>query len=296
MSVSPADRMLEGESMLSCPVCGSRGLNPFPLKRPFELSKCGDCGLVFCARMPEAGDAEKLYEKGYYDYWQPALSMDAVLAMKRATARAYVQDIRRLRPSGKLLDVGCAYGYMLDAGRTAGFEVEGIELASEALEYLRHEGHRVHDRPLESAGLPDEEFDVVSMIDLIEHVRTPLEFMREAVRVMKRAGVVWIVTPDVCSLPARILGGFWPHYQAEHLCYYSRPSMRRLLEGVGLHVIRLESACKYLCPGYVLGHIRHFVGGWTGAVGAGLLSLMPRRMAAMKLRVRTELLAVARKP
>lgn len=81
-------------------------------------------------------------------------------------------------------------------------------------------------------------FDVVSLINVIEHVPDPLLVVKEAARVTRPNGVVAVHTPNAGGLAATVRRSQWHHYDpVEHLCYFTRRTLRLALERHGLEVL-----------------------------------------------------------
>jgi SAM-dependent methyltransferase len=90
---------------------------------------------------------------------------------------------------------------------------------------------------LHEAGLPEAAFDVVTLVDVLEHVTEPRILLEEVHRVLRPGGVVYIKTPNVTwnFLKYRVLGRTlrWTRYDffdiREHVVQYSQTSLTRML-------------------------------------------------------------------
>jgi len=278
-----------------CPVCSSLSCMETSTRSDLNLVECLNCSLVFRNPMPSAEQIKEFYQEGYYDYWKNAQEFDNIYKIKYLTAQNYLNQIREQRPNGKLLDIGCAYGYMLEAAKDVGFEPFGIELASEAVEHLRRQGHNVYDKALEELDLQEEQFDVITMIDLIEHIPKPLDFCHLIRRFLKKNGIVFIVTPNVSSFPASLLGKYWPHYQREHLCYYNKKAFSYLFNNAGLDLVAFDGAHKILNGNYIKSHFKHFGVGIPTKILCQIADLVPRPIAEWPIKLPTEVFVMARK-
>jgi len=280
---------------VECPLCRGRKTSvQFDLDG-HDCVRCGDCTLQFLHPQPTAETLQALYDKDYYAPWLRGEPDESVAAMKRLTFGRYLRLLRRYRPGGRLLDVGCAFGAMLQSAAGAGYEPFGVELNPAAVEKAGRHCQNVHCGRLSEARYDDEMFDVVTMTDFLEHVRDPLATLAEARRVMKPGGVLLITTPNSGSPLAKLLGRRWIHYKLEHLFYFNRRTLRRLLGG--FEILRIQPAAKYLRPVY-LGNVlqRYSSRGLLRALGATSSALGKWLWnPAIPLRA-GELLAVARRP
>lgn len=296
--MTPAgERRSVSSLVMACPVCtragGQRRLAP---RAGLQLSQCDGCGLVYATEPPASAELERIYRDDYYRHWADDGDDAALRRMKLQTAAEYVGLLARHLPAGgrpRLLDIGCAHGTLLEAARAQGFEAAGIEISA-AGDTARGLGFTVYDRPLEALALPSASFDAVTLIDVAEHLPELPEVGRELNRILRPGGVLLMVTPDVTSGAARLLGGYWPHYKREHLVYFSPRSLRAWLEGAGLAVLRLEPAFKHLTFGYVARHFARYTPGWIAAALTRADRMLPRGMTARPIRVRSEMLALAR--
>ena len=96
---------------------------------------------------------------------------------------------------------------------------------------------QIHQGSLENGPFLEASFDVVTLINVLEHVRDPLRMVVECRRLVRPGGLVAVHVPNVGGLPARLRGARWKHYEPlEHLYYFNRRTLRALLERCGLQV------------------------------------------------------------
>lgn len=145
----------------------------------------------------------------------------------------------------KLLDVGCSSGALLSEAARMGFDVTGVEPAHEAVQTAKRAGFKVYEGYLEEVGLPANEFDIVTLFEIVEHIRNPVEMLKECQRILRPGGVLIINTPNADSWTARVLRGAWEGFSlvrlGGHVSFFSPSSMRRLAECSGLVVARIET-------------------------------------------------------
>ncbi|MGI8542196.1 MAG: class I SAM-dependent methyltransferase [Aridibacter sp.] len=100
--------------------------------------------------------------------------------------------IQNLKP--KILDVGCGTGANLEMLKNFG-EAEGVDVSDEALEFCRKKGLKVHKGLAEELPFEDETFDVVTALDVVEHLDDDIAGLREMFRVLKKGGKTLIFVP-----------------------------------------------------------------------------------------------------
>lgn len=194
------------------------------------ITRCLDCGLV---TLPLSYAPTVSYEDAADPYY-----------IEQAPQRiANAHRLLSLVPSGgRLLEIGCACGFLLVAARERGFSVRGVEMSAWASQYARATyGLDVHTGTLEAAAVPAESVDVVVMADVIEHLFDPPATMREIRRILAPGGRVLLLTPDVGSVTARLAGPRWWGLLDDHYFYFSRQTLRRLLEQEGFTVERIRA-------------------------------------------------------
>ena len=194
------------------------------------------------------------HRDGYSDY------RGAEPVLRREFAHS-VDFVRRFRDGGRLLDVGCAYGFFLKEAKRH-FEVWGIELAEDAAESCRQAGLNV------LSGMADEanmtrigEVDVITMFDVVEHLPQPRETLALCVRYLKPGGVIVITTGDFASLAARWAGTKWRLMTPpQHLWFFTRESLRRMAATLGLTMEHFEHPAKIVPLSLIVFQLRRMIG------------------------------------
>jgi SAM-dependent methyltransferase len=195
-----------------------------------DLLICRECGAVEQPALPSGGELHDLYRAtrdGSYLEEEEG---------RRATAGRLLELIAERVPSGRLLDVGCGPGLLLDEAARLGYEVVGVELSRDAARHASEVlGHDVRELALEdfedAAG-----FDVVVLADVIEHVEDPVGAIARCASLLRPGGVLCVVTPDPSSVTARIAGARWWGYLPAHTCLLPRRTLCELLLAEGLVV------------------------------------------------------------
>jgi SAM-dependent methyltransferase len=135
-------------------------------------------------------------------------------------------------PAGRLLDVGCGHGLLLDEARRRGFDVRGLELSRSAADYARGVlGLEVDEATLDEA---DGRYDVIVLADVVEHLDDPAGALRTCATLLADGGVLCVVTPDPDSATARLAGARWWGLVPAHTCLLPRTTLRELLTAAGL--------------------------------------------------------------
>src|SRR4051812_15638692 len=195
-----------------------------------DLLVCRACGTVQQPALPAGAELHDLYRD---------MADEAYLAEepgRRATGARLLDLIAPFVPRGRLLDVGCGPGLLLDEARRRGYETIGLELSRASAEHARGAlGLDVRELALED--FADEDgFDVVLLADVIEHLDDPVAGIARCVALLRPNGVLCVVTPDPSSATARAAGRRWWGYVPAHTCLLPRATLRELLAAAGLVV------------------------------------------------------------
>ena len=162
--------------------------------------------------------------------------------LEQAEERIYNADrlLQLLPAGGRLLDVGCACGFLLVAARQRGFTVQGLEPSLWAAEYARRQfGLPVWRGSLEEAPFQPGSFEAIVLADTIEHLDDPRGAVAIVHRWLVSSGRVLLLTPDFGSQVARLAGPHWWGLLDDHYYYFTRSTLRHLLESEGFVVERI---------------------------------------------------------
>ena len=215
-----------------------------------DLVRCAECGHGQLGRLPSADRLEDAYaEAESSDYLDEE-------AGQRATARDALERIERHVAPGRLLEVGCWVGFLLDEARARAWEVAGVEPSAFASEYARTRlGLDVRTAELSHAGLEPGSFDAVVLADVIEHLPNPGAALEQVARLARGDAVVYLALPDAGSRVARLMGRRWWSVIPTHVHYFTGVSLRTLLGRHGWQVLETGTAPKAFTVGYYLGRV-----------------------------------------
>jgi len=274
----------------ACPACGHMVDHRLRFRaNSCDILQCSSCGL---GRAESPGfDPAAYYTADYFsgrhaDGYADYLGAEPVL--RREFARS-VDFVRRYRRGGKLLELGCAYGFFLmEAARH--FEVAGIELAADAAEHGRRAGLAVLQGTADEAKLRQiGPVDVIVLFDVIEHLPEPRETLALCRRHLNPGGIIVITTGDFGSLAAKLTGTRWRLMTPpQHLWFFTRQSMHRLASGLGLAVEHLDHPWKIVPLSLIVFQLRRMLGLRTGAMaGASGIGVPVNLFDAMRVVLRS---------
>ena len=245
-----------------CIACDKNSPHAFRFKvNGCEIWQCERCGLgraeasTFDPKSYYTADYfSGLRGDGYSDYF------GAEPVLRREFARS-VDFVRRFIGSGRLLDLGCAYGFFLKEARCH-FEIFGIELAEHAAASCREEGLNVLSGMANEANMEQiGEVDVITMFDVIEHLPQPGEVLALCYRYLKPGGIIVITTGDFASMMARWAGANWRLMTPpQHLWYFTKESLRRISRQFGLSMEHFDYPAKRVPLSLIVFQLQRMLG------------------------------------
>ena len=220
----------------NCVVCGGSDFRPFWLK----LKQCVACGHVVADLDVCAIDFGEIYDEGYFsgeeydDYLR-----DRPVFLNQFRDR--LKEVRRFAASGDLIEIGCAYGFFLDAARPH-FAVRGFDISAGPVKFAREQlGLDAKCEDFSKSSVAAGSADVVAMWDTIEHLPRPDATLEAAVHALRPGGHLFLTTGDVGSLLARARKEKWRLvHPPTHLHYFSQETIQRLFRRLGLEPVLVK--------------------------------------------------------
>lgn len=228
-----------------------------------NLVKCSRCGFCFADPLP-ATDLLALYQQ---------LVDSEYLEGSEGRIRPFRWIIDRclnLTPGAReLLDIGAGTGLMCLAAQERGLRATGVEPSDWAVSVARDRNQvDVRQGTFPHPELIGRRFDLITLIDVVEHVTQPMGLLRQIASALVPGGLLVVTTPDVRSIAARLLGRRWWHFRAAHVCFFNPQTMRVALGQAGLQIARVENYGWCFPLGYLSERLERYipVGGLRRAV------------------------------
>lgn len=219
----------------NCLLCDSKDLVELKTYEKASLCRCGDCGFIFSRNIPSAQSLIDYYSNNY----------DRTSYLSPITIKRYNEILDRFegyKKTGKLLDIGAGYGFFLEIARQRGWDVYGVELTDEAVDHCRNKGLKMFKGELQNIDFDDLKFDVIISIEVIEHINNPKEYLSKTNEILRKGGKFYLTTPNFNSLLRyRLKENYNIIEYPNHLCYYSKKTLKKLFEGNGFSTERIAT-------------------------------------------------------
>lgn len=180
-----------------CIVCGVKPekpmLNVTKAGKSFAVVECPACGLVYSDIYLQPDTVLK-DDTPYFAHDVYANEQETYLQ----EASRYLKAINRFKTSGKLLDIGCGFGYFSAAAVRDGWQVKGIDISPVAVEFAKRtfELQDLQLATVEDAEFAPNSFDVITMWNCIEHMANPVASIEKALTWLKPDGIIAFEAPN----------------------------------------------------------------------------------------------------
>jgi SAM-dependent methyltransferase len=230
----------------------------------WRLSYCDSCRVLSVDPLPSESELNKIYEGDFYtskiyrggigDWmmqkpldtdknenigawkkWKRARMERRNLARVRAMAGPLKASSQRIR----FLDIGCGTGETLAAAAELGWDARGIELNRSAAAIARERsGRPVFNGPFEEFAASGEQYDIIHMGDVLEHIREPNRLIAWTAGKLVPGGILRIQVPnDLAGYRMRWFSRIWWMFPPIHLHYFTPASLSALLERYGFSIV-----------------------------------------------------------
>ncbi|MGQ0793009.1 MAG: class I SAM-dependent methyltransferase [Deltaproteobacteria bacterium] len=222
-----------------CNICNSSDTRLLVVKNSYRVVQCRICRLIYVNPRPTEEELKEVYsEEG---------QLGKQHHIKEARFNQILDNLAQFKPRGgkKLLDVGCSRGIFMRLAQGRGWEASGIDVDRETIEYVSQTyGLEVSVATITQSPFAAKSFDVVSMLDSIEHMPDPLASVESVRKILRDDGILLLRTPNADGLLPRLTYllfaktlGFWEHPgPPKHVYQFSTDTMKKLLHKAGFEI------------------------------------------------------------
>lgn len=223
---------------INCNLCQSSKNRLVSKKNGYQIVRCSNCGLIYVSPRVSVSYIYDLYKKNKsssFDYYCNLEKID------KERFKKLFSEINKYKKSGIVLDFGCATGSFLQVAKEYGYQTHGVEINSLAVEWTRNVlGLNILEGTMSRFSYKEDFFDIVHMGDVIEHLEDPLSALKLVNIFMQKKGLLIITTPNFNS----ILTKMFQVKPEEHLYYFNKVTLRKLIELSGFKVLFIKGIDK----------------------------------------------------
>ena len=215
----------------ACPLCGARQPSRSRLATGrFPLLDCAACGAAFLFPQPRESELAAFYDETYYGKGRKKFLSGIEIGIAVLTWLKWRRMRALLQPGERLLDIGCGRGTLIGMARASGYEAYGIERPSPLSHSLPH----IYYQDLPECHFPDQHFQLVILLHVLEHLPDPQATLAEIYRIVKPGGWVSLAVPNYGGAQAQASGRHWFHLDLpRHLWHFRRSGLETMLEKTG---------------------------------------------------------------
>jgi 2-polyprenyl-3-methyl-5-hydroxy-6-metoxy-1,4-benzoquinol methylase len=214
-----------------CPICGGQNAETYLRKGELRLVRCRLCSMVYANPAPADFASGQYYDQAGTDYYLSPAKLESDYAAVR-----FERELRLFRkhcPSGAVLDVGCSSGaflFQLNQRFPGCYQVLGTDVSGPPLDYAEGRGVAVVRGNFLEQELGQKPFDAVTFWAVLEHLVEPRLFLEKAWSVLKPQGLGFVLVPNMKSLATRTLGARYRYLYPQHLNYFTKATLAKLVE------------------------------------------------------------------
>lgn len=228
---------------IKCLVCQNDNPERFAIryhKKNCDVVECLNCSFHFIPPYYR----EKIDYKNYKssDVTREIKKSDPWIKIQRNLLR--YQLIRRYKRSGKIYDVGAGFGHFMLTGQQLGFKVTGIELSKANVDFARNELNLPVKFGDFLAEDESQKYDIITFWDVLEHIDEAEQVILKAKRLLKSDGYIFLQVPQWNSFFQRLTRDKWWAMGLDHVNYFSRRTITRLLTTHGFEVRTIKPSIE----------------------------------------------------
>ncbi len=199
------------------------------------LMKCSECGQLFFQSGEDYYTASISKFDTYCGTCPEANISKRMLARTLKTIRRVEQQLGKPKTAIRALDVGCSSGSLIRTLQSLGITAEGVEPMPKPAQAASDYGFKVYQGYLEELSLPENAYNLITLIEVIEHLRNPVALLTECHRLLESEGILVIRTGNVDSWTVKFMKEKWDYFSPciGHISFFNPESMRVLAERTG---------------------------------------------------------------
>ncbi len=239
------------DNIEKCPLCQSTSISyKYTIKSfrsDFQIDQCRECGFIFTNPPFSDNTIESFYSKNYFNGNAEYFYIDE-REIKRYSAYVWDKRVDKLHSynsEGNFLDIGCSFGGFLESADRY-YSPYGIEISTYAAEFSRKKfGESIHTGTIENHSFKDNFFSIITMIEVIEHLKNPDNTVKRCYEMLKDNGILMIQTANMDGLQAKMQKEDYAYFMPGHLSYFTKNNLTLLLKKNGFRKIKVFQPVEF---------------------------------------------------
>jgi 2-polyprenyl-3-methyl-5-hydroxy-6-metoxy-1,4-benzoquinol methylase len=203
----------------------------------FKIARCSNCSLVYLLNVP---DESVIYEEYYkIEFTKKDYSESSGLNYLRdiyLINEQRLKHIKKLKPSGTMLDIGCGSGLFMHTAQKYGYDVSGIDVSRTAVDFARSQMEvNAEKKLLDEQAAENKRFDIITLWHVLEHFVNPLEELKKIHGLLKEDGLCLIEVPNFNSIKFKLSGRKWKggNHPLYHRTFFTSGTLKAMLRKAG---------------------------------------------------------------
>jgi 2-polyprenyl-3-methyl-5-hydroxy-6-metoxy-1,4-benzoquinol methylase len=243
----------------TCMLCGNEGVifvNNLRDDNSRWVVRCNACGHIQVYPLPELDEDVNYYKENYEknaDYTKAGYFNESDIKLMNKFedwARYYVQSVKPVISSNqKILEIGSGYGWFVEKMKNEGYIIDGVEVGQDRAQLAYHRSgiklinHNFMFTPLETMS---ENYDVICMFHVLEHISDPLKFLNNVKKCLKPFGKLIVEVPNYDDYIKQLsLAYNNAVYFRAHLSYFTPDTLTATLGKTGFSEIKINGVQRY---------------------------------------------------
>lgn len=239
-----------------CILCGSSSKILLSVQNSWPVVRCRECGLVYLSERPAEKALTDIYSKSYYEDGEVGYKGYIGTFEKYHDTFMKIfgkrhKDLLHHARGKRLLEIGCAYGFLLDYLREREWEVTGVEISPLSSSFARNELNlNVHTGSVESPDLDEHSYDIILLLDVLEHLHRPFDVLNRIKKLLAPEGILVVQCPwelyhweEIAEALLRGMkpGTIEPDSVPAHLYFFQPRTLEAVLRKGGFRILARQS-------------------------------------------------------
>ncbi len=245
--------------MRKCEICGTtKSTKLYDINRfenNFTVSRCSDCNFIFMDPFFSDKKIESFYSEDYYvndgkkqayTYTDERKNKSGFSVVNDKRVKRILRELKLKNGNGEtFLDIGCSFGALISSAKEKEFTISGLDISQYAVDYLKKEGIEAIQGSIDKLKLDTNKQTVVTMIEVIEHLKSPRKAIENIHKSLKKDGLLLIQTANMDGRQATKAGSDYHYFLPGHLHYFSKKTLFKLLDSCGFSEMKIFYPCEF---------------------------------------------------